>query len=210
MPNETDVVALDIVKYTLGQAVKEKRMWVDTYQRNYSWQAGHVRDLYEDFERTIKQGSAVEHFLGSVVAVADGARSKIVDGQQRLATTTILFAAMRDYFFENGNKGKAEAYRSQYLTTINEDTLKAEPHLMLNTVDHNFFRSRILLDPDAEDRKLEESKLPTLSSHILLCEAASIAREYIGNITKGLSPGDADEVITEWGSSGESVGEMQR
>jgi hypothetical protein len=36
MPVETDVTALDINKYTLGDAVKDKRMWVDTYQRNYS------------------------------------------------------------------------------------------------------------------------------------------------------------------------------
>jgi uncharacterized protein with ParB-like and HNH nuclease domain len=51
MPVETDVTALDINKYTLGDAVKDKRMWVDTYQRNYSWKPDNVRDLYEDFER---------------------------------------------------------------------------------------------------------------------------------------------------------------
>src|SRR5438105_13875294 len=119
MPIDADVVQLRIAQYTLGEAVKDKRMWVDTYQRNYAWQADHVRDLYEDFEKVITQGPPAEHFLGSIVAVSDNARSKIVDGQQRLATTTMLFAAMRDYFHSVGDKDRATAYQNQYLTTIN-------------------------------------------------------------------------------------------
>jgi hypothetical protein len=198
MPVEADIVQLRITQYTLGEAVKDKRMWVDTYQRNYSWKSDHVRDLYEDFERVIKQGPPAEHFLGSIVVVADGARSKIVDGQQRLATTTMLFAAMRDYFHYAGNKDKATAYQNQYLTTINEDTLQPEPHLLLNTVDHAFFCNRILLAPDAIDRKLEESKDPTLPSHKLICEAADIAREQISHIVKALPPQEADAKLTQW------------
>lgn len=198
MPVETDITALDINKYTLGEAVRDRRMWVDTYQRNYSWKSDHVRDLYEDFERVIKVGPPAEHFLGSIVVVADGARSKIVDGQQRLATTTILFAAMRDYFYYSSNKEKATAYQNQYLSTINEDTLKPEPHLLLNTVDHSFFSNRILLPPDAVDRKLEESKEPTLPSHKLICEAAEIAKEQVGSIVKNLPTQDAEAKLTQW------------
>jgi hypothetical protein len=198
MPVETDVTALDINKYTLGDAIKDKRMWVDTYQRNYSWKPDNVRDLYEDFERVIKQGPPAEHFLGSIVVVADGAKSKIVDGQQRLATTTMLFAAMRDYFHTIGNLERATAYQNQFLATVNEDTLVAEPHLLLNTVDHAFFRNRVVLPPDATDRKLEESKEPTLPSHKLICEAAAIASETIARLVKGQSPDDATDRIMQW------------
>jgi uncharacterized protein with ParB-like and HNH nuclease domain len=114
-------------------------MWVDTYQRDYAWKPEHVRDLYEDFERAIRQGPHAEHFLGSIVVVADGPRAKIVDGQQRLSTTTILFAAMRDYFFRVGKKEKAQAYENEYLSTINVDTLKClrenSTSLLISTLD---------------------------------------------------------------------------
>jgi Protein of unknown function (DUF1524)/Protein of unknown function DUF262 len=130
--------------------------------------------------------------------VADGSRSKIVDGQQRLATTTMLFAAMRDHFHSVTDKDRATAYQNEYLTTVNVDTLTPEPHLLLNTVDHAFFCNRILLSPDATDRKLEESKEPSLPSHKLICDAADIARDTVTRIVKGLPPKEATERIAQW------------
>lgn len=198
MPVETDITTLRIVPFTLGEAIKDKRMWVDTYQRNYSWDAGHIRDLFDDFERTIKQGVPTEHFLGSIVVVADAAKAKVVDGQQRIATTMMLFGAMRDYFFNSGNKAKADAYRNTFLTSVNEDTLKPEPHLVLNTVDDSFFLNRILLSPDAIERQLEEGKEPTRPSNLRIAEGAKISREQVERIVSGLSPKDAEERLTQW------------
>jgi hypothetical protein len=198
MPIETDVTSLDIIPYTLGEAIKDKRMWVDSHQRNYMWEPDHIRDLYEDFERTIKQGSTAEHFLGSIVVVKDGAKTKVVDGQQRLATTTMLFAAMRDYFHHENKTVKAQAYQNQYLSTVNEDTLKPEPHLTLNTVDNTFFYNRIILPPDATERQLEESKEPTRPSNLLIAEAAKIAREHIAKLVKDLPDQEAEARITQW------------
>jgi hypothetical protein len=198
MPIDADIVQLHISPYTLGEAIKDKRMWVDTYQRNYAWLGDHIRDLYEDFQKVINQGAPAEHFLGSIVVVSTNGRAKIVDGQQRLATTTILFAAMRDYFFSVGDKEKATAYQTQYLTSINEDTLKPEPHLMLNTVDNLFFLHRIVISPDAPDRQIEESKEPSLTSHKLICDAATIAKETILRIVDGLPSAHALEQISKW------------
>jgi hypothetical protein len=198
MPIDTDVTSLNISPYTLGEAIKDKRMWVDTYQRHYAWEADHVRDLYEDFEKVIKQGAEAEHFLGSVVVEVKDGRVKIVDGQQRIATTMILIAAMRDHFFAIGEKVRSDAYQNEFLYSINVDTLNPESHLVLNTDDHDFFTTRIVLPPDSPQRILEESKKPSLPSHILILGAAEIAKETIKKIAHGLPKHEAIEKLGKW------------
>ena len=59
-------------------------------QRSYAWEAPHVQTLLEDLSGTISADGA-PYFLGTVVLTqgADG-RLEVADGQQRLATTSIL------------------------------------------------------------------------------------------------------------------------
>jgi hypothetical protein len=198
MPVETDITDLQINPYTLGDAIKDKRMWVDTYQRHYAWKADHVRDLYEDFEKVIARGSDAEHFLGTVVVEVKGGKVKIVDGQQRIATTMVLLAAMRDHFYTIAEHVRADAYQSEFLYSINVDTLNPESHLILNTDDHDFFTSRIVLPPQHAQRIIEESKDPSLESHILIMGAAEIAKETIKKIVKDLPKHEAIERIGKW------------
>jgi uncharacterized protein with ParB-like and HNH nuclease domain len=82
----------------IGQLLHDKRIKVPSYQRNYSWKKAQVVELYEDFQRAIDEGRDY-YFLGSIVGCQKSHNSdeiEIVDGQQRLATTTILLAAIRD------------------------------------------------------------------------------------------------------------------
>jgi hypothetical protein len=69
-------------------------------QRSYAWKASHVRDLLTDLNGAIAKG-ATEYFLGSIVVVKPHGQAgffEVHDGQQRLATTMILIAAIRDFF----------------------------------------------------------------------------------------------------------------
>lgn len=75
------------------------------YQRPYAWTTTESRELLEDlFESmNLKGGSHDElspYFLGSIVLIKEDDISKpnaqVVDGQQRLATITILLSVLRD------------------------------------------------------------------------------------------------------------------
>ena len=62
----------------------------------------------------IASGGNSEHFLGSIIVTKDaGGRPKVVDGQQRLATTLMLIAAMRDYFHSVGDLQRCAIYGPQ-------------------------------------------------------------------------------------------------
>ena len=57
----------------------------------------HVRTLYEDLSSRDLQGNKA-YFLGAIVLTQGAAdRLEVADGQQRLATTSILIAAIRDH-----------------------------------------------------------------------------------------------------------------
>ena len=87
---------MKIEQVGIGKALADKQLAVPVYQRSYAWKRGHAQDLFQDYQNALTTSES--YFLGSIVAAAGSDRPEIVDGQQRLATTAILIAAIRDYF----------------------------------------------------------------------------------------------------------------
>ena len=75
---------------------------IPLYQRPFSWTTKEAGELLADLIENMGEGTPVEetvpYFLGSVVLVkGDSPVAEVVDGQQRLTTLTILFAALRPH-----------------------------------------------------------------------------------------------------------------
>jgi Protein of unknown function DUF262 len=88
---------------TLGLIVRNRQgLRVPINQRSYAWRPSHVEDLLTDLNGAIT-ANAEEYFLGSIIVVAPDKADfiEVYDGQQRIATTMILLAAIRDFFFLN-------------------------------------------------------------------------------------------------------------
>src|SRR5271166_5156061 len=71
---------------------------VPPYQRDYSWKQEHWEDLWEDLINA--EANREDHYMGSVV-LESGERKlfRIIDGQQRMATLSILILACVDYLY---------------------------------------------------------------------------------------------------------------
>lgn len=81
----------------LGHILADYLVEVPEFQRSYSWEQSNVREYLSDLDRARAKKS--KYFMGTIVFAKpnDGTdRRKIVDGQQRLATSAILFIAIRD------------------------------------------------------------------------------------------------------------------
>lgn len=121
-------------EYTINKVFSDDFAFeIPHYQRPYSWTIEHARELLDDLLATLGTGSgpvedAPPYFLGCIVLIKpDGiADSKVVDGQQRLTTLTILMAALREaiedkaaaddvtqFLYAKGNKmlGTSDRYR---------------------------------------------------------------------------------------------------
>jgi hypothetical protein len=73
---------------------------IPSYQRPYGWTNEQAGELLDDLQHARRQNGTTPspYFLGTIVVIKDDMRPEadVVDGQQRLATLTILLAVLRD------------------------------------------------------------------------------------------------------------------
>lgn len=78
---------------------------IPVYQRVYAWTEAQCNTLWEDVLQAGRTGSP--HFVGTIlysVEEGDARNMDVVDGQQRLATVSLLIAALRDYLAGEGKR----------------------------------------------------------------------------------------------------------
>jgi len=179
----------------IAAILKQKNSYVPRYQRSYAWKKQNVKDFLLDISGAISLNSN-EYFLGSVViSQREEDRPEIVDGQQRLATTCIVVAAIRDYFFNlatNDGSERAQMIFNEYLAKKDLDSLELIPKLHLNDSDHQFFLGRIIYDPNSPHRNIKATK----PSHDRLIEAADAVREHMSMVTATSS--EPAKTLIQW------------
>lgn len=171
----------------IGQLLREKQLRVPEYQRSYAWKRQQVDDLFQDLRRAI-ENERDYYFLGSIVGsvAKDDHAVDIVDGQQRLATTTILLAAIRDHLLVDlADADGATRFEDTYLyRTEGIANPTREPRIALNETDNEVFRKRILSRPGSPDRSCEAPRV----SHRLIVETARLAAEFVKMEIAGTRP----------------------
>ena len=91
------------------------------FQRYYSWEKKHWDQLRKDIWALMEDDSKDVHFLGPFVCTrtqnVPGSVTgyQLIDGQQRLATLTVLLAALRDVAVTRGLPSMAEEIGENYL-----------------------------------------------------------------------------------------------
>jgi uncharacterized protein with ParB-like and HNH nuclease domain/predicted transport protein len=87
---------------------------VPIYQRTYSWTTDECAQFWDDIVRTAKStSSTAAHFVGSIVYIESDLyqvgivpRLLVIDGQQRLATLSLLIAALARTIKANGDSAE--------------------------------------------------------------------------------------------------------
>lgn len=190
MAAELDTI--EIKKETLGNILKNGgKLFVPVNQRSYRWEEDHIKDLYQDLGQAI-DSERTEYFLGSVVVVVkDAGRIEVNDGQQRIATTMVLVAAIRDYFLSVGATNVAASVEQEYLFSPDRKTQELIPKFHLNTDDHQYLIENIVQRPDLQKPKPKGKEKFLKESHARLALAKQLAAEHVANIVAGLALGEA-------------------
>jgi uncharacterized protein with ParB-like and HNH nuclease domain len=169
MPKEISKLTIELDG--VGHTISDNKLSVPLYQRSYAWEDTHVTDLYDDLLTAIRSAED-EYFIGSVVISSGKDRDEVVDGQQRLATISILLSAIRDYFYSIDDSERAVDIQNQYLSNRDRRSQEVIPNLKLNNTDNDFFYKNIVLYPPAKETA-------TRASHDRLHKARLIAKEKI-------------------------------
>ena len=172
----------------IGQLLNERRYFeVPPHQRDFAWPLGAVEQYVEDIVGAMTDSDS-DYFLGLIVLVdTDDAASKryeILDGQQRLATTTMIYAAIRQWLRDNGLDNEAAKIQNDFIgiSEIGED--EDEPRIVLNINNRDLFQG-IVVNPCAD--KVLETKLLGEGRHSStrkLIEAALFCRKSINDLAE--------------------------
>jgi hypothetical protein len=118
---------------------------VPIYQRSYAWEQVAVDDFWDDLKHALDEDEP-EYFLGTLVLTphTDRGRTTVIDGQQRLATTSVLLAALRDLYTDRQEGDLVDDLQNQYLSLFNRREKTREPRLVMNAEDDPFFRELVV------------------------------------------------------------------
>ena len=180
----------------IGATLNQYDLQVPLNQRSYAWERSHVKTLFEDYSAAIQSDSPA-YFLGTIVLTQAPGHLEVADGQQRLATTSILIAAIRDYLYASTGTEKSAAikYTEQYLLEFDENSGENAPKLRLNSDDNDFFVKNILLAPDDPIRG---SAKETTSSHEKLAAAAAEAKSHVQKLVAPYAKPERAKRLYEW------------
>ena len=124
---------------------KDYAFTIPAYQRPYAWESTQVEELLADLTEALAPKSKSDgfYFLGSIVLVKTHGRpeSRVVDGQQRLTTLTILFSALRDLTEDAVTQAKREAYVKQVAN--DDEGIPETLRLQLRQKDQAFFEKHV-------------------------------------------------------------------
>lgn len=164
---------------------------VPVFQRDYSWQEENWDDLWADIVAVRQQEEGV-HYMGAIVLQDHGDKSySIIDGQQRLATLSILALAViqriQDLITQGieqkDNEERNNLLRSNYVGSKDAVSLHYSSKLFLNENNNSFYQSYLLQlrTPVNRHRLSDSNKLLYQTFEYFYGRI----KEYFGNEVRG-------------------------
>ncbi len=168
--------------------IERSRFVVPRFQRGYSWEKKHVSAFWNDIKRFQKESQEKngpeKYFLGPIVTMPDTDKKKgiiyVLDGQQRLATATILLSVIRD----TAKKLPIAAATSFADDIHNHSIYKDDAHdyaLELGELDKTYFTETIQSNPpNVRDDKIR--------SHTNIKNVRSLLSDFVNTEIASLEP----------------------
>jgi hypothetical protein len=125
---------------------------VPPFQRDYSWEEEQWEDLWNDIIE-LQSKPSERHYMGALVVEAKTDREfKIIDGQQRIATLSILALAVISHLNllagkeidRDANLERAQGLRNKFIGEKDPASLVESSKLHLNETDNAFYQDYLV------------------------------------------------------------------
>lgn len=168
----------------IGHLLADRYIVVPPYQRAYSWTDEQIEELLRDLSDAMRQKDA-EYFLGTVVLTKhQSSQHAVIDGQQRLATISILICAIRNHFIAIGDTERADELHRDYLAKKELRGLSETAHLTLMASDNSFYEAQILPKPVPTAKEKSKAKKAMPASNVRLETALRLCTEHVSTLAK--------------------------
>jgi hypothetical protein len=125
---------------------------VPAYQRDYSWTEEQWEDLWTDLTELADRPEET-HYMGALVVESQSDREfAVIDGQQRIATLSLLVLAVIGYLQvlaeagnePDANRERAAALRARFIGEKDPASLVEASKLSLNATDNAFYQDYLV------------------------------------------------------------------
>ena len=127
---------IHLVKFLDGA----KQFIIPIYQRTYSWTEKQCGQLWDDIIQVAKNEQIPGHFIGSIVYIENGlnqisdiSQFLVIDGQQRLTTLSLLFAAFAKALEERGETNEITTRKIKNYFLFNSEETGEKRHKLILT-----------------------------------------------------------------------------
>ena len=145
---------LDTRTVSFGDLIGNGKIYqVPDFQRDYSWKEENWEDLWQDILVLLESKSS--HYMGAIVLQDSATSDKnftIIDGQQRLATLSIIAIAVIDKIKQlinrdiqtEDNKIRRDILTRNYLGDKDPRSLRYSSKLILNENNNDFYQGNLI------------------------------------------------------------------
>ncbi|MEO8197172.1 MAG: DUF262 domain-containing HNH endonuclease family protein [Thermoanaerobaculia bacterium] len=125
---------------------------VPAFQRDYSWEEEQWEDLWNDLME-LRHSPDDRHYMGALVVEGKSDREfSIIDGQQRLATLSVLALAVIARLEQvatsgldpDANRERAQSLRNRFVGEKDPASLQESSKLFLNKTDDGFYQDYLV------------------------------------------------------------------
>ena len=169
----------------IGRLITDNRFFVPTHQRDYKWDRDRVQKFIDDLVEALERGDKF-YFIGLMVFMrADDNRLRVLDGQQRLATTVILFSALRAWFGSaDPEGGMVTRIQYDFIGRAEYGEAKTEPKLTLNRNNDDKFQAYVVTGSPLDNIKSEFKKTGKNASNHYLLDAIIYTHQRVSELAK--------------------------
>jgi len=139
---------------TIESILKKGQYIIPEYQREYDWTEENLNEFIHD----IKESNEENYFIGHMVCEGNynGVKFKVIDGQQRITTITIMLSVIRDIFYEKELYNLANGLHENYIFSKDKDY--NEYVILDNKMPYPVLQAYVQSKPDKKDKKIQAIK----------------------------------------------------
>lgn len=170
---------LEANTYGVGQLITQRKLLrVPEHQRDFAWEKEDVESFFRDITSALNRDDP-DYFIGLIVLLGPHEGTwQILDGQQRLATTIMIYSAIRNWLASRNYDDDSNQIENEFIG-VRHLGGKYSSRLTMNESNRDTFVELVVQkSPDEEIRK-RIIGLPKFSSNLMLTEAVLLCRQLV-------------------------------
>ncbi|MHB8880893.1 MAG: DUF262 domain-containing protein [Thermodesulfovibrionales bacterium] len=157
--------------FGIGQLITQRKILVvPHHQRDFAWTLDDVTQFYSDISRAW-QDKETEYFIGLIVLLGPREGTwTILDGQQRIATTTMIFSGIRNWLSDKGFEDDSRQIDFEFLRARQLGG-NFHPRLQMNLSNSSYYQDIVINRSSMDKIENLRKQVPRSTSNFLLLEA---------------------------------------